>query len=401
VDGLIGNPMDGYSRGAIMSYCLGNIFMTGLGMMALFTFFYRVAFFWEGEAPGAPGHALAATFAVFFGTNVGYYSFSQTSHTAAFLFASLFLAYWWQIRSSWDGRKWMVLGLIGGFLSVIRWQDILYLAGPILFDLLDRESLKRFRPWLRSRIGYAVAAFLWWIPQIAEWKIIYNKYLTVPQGPGFLKLPPAYIPEVLFSSRNGWFLWTPLILIGLAGLLYGMVKAKAVFLPWLVVIALEICAVASMKTWHGQDSFGARYLLSVSPIAGLGVLTLICRSGSAARIALGAAICCCGVFTSLFAIQYRFDLIPNNQTLTATEMFTDKLRIPAVRRRKASVASARNLLARGDAAAAIRTLENVPDPGDDRQVLEVLEQAYAAAGRPAQAAESAARLKKLLDSRFF
>ena len=400
LDAVAGHPADGYSPGAIYVYSLGNVVMTGLGLIALFSLLVRV-----GTERGLPeeratGFSLLATFAVFFGTNVGYYAFPQIAHAATFLFASLFLAYWWKMRTSNKARAWLLLGFIGGFLSICRWQDIIFLGGPGLFDLLSGTPWKSPWPWLRSRLFYVAGAGICWIPQLIEWKAIYGRYFTMPQGAGFLVFPPAFIREVLFSSRNGWFMWTPLALIGVLGLLYGAFRFTREFVPWIVVLSLEVIVIGSMPTWHGFDSFSSRYLLTNSPLVGLGLFTLICSLNPLARRGLVVALAACCIFTTLFAVQYRLNLIPNNETLTFSELFTDKLRLPQVRRRKKAAYTARWLLSQGRALDAVILLEQAEALGDDRDVLSAMGSAYRAEGDQGLAMVADVKVKEFRDSRW-
>ena len=399
LDKVAGNAADGYSRWALYIYSTANIFVTGLGLAVLFALLRQVGEFWSIPERQLNLFGLFVTLATFFGTNVGYYAFPHIAHAATFLFVSLFLYVWWRVRESDAARSWFMLGLIGGFLSICRWQDILYLGGPVFYDVLQRKPWREPRRWFRARLGYAAGAGLCWVPQIAEWKIIYGKYLTLPQGDGFLHFPPAHIAEVLFSSRNGWFLWTPLTMVGVAGLVYGATRAKRVFLPWIAVLVLEVTVIGCMKTWHGFDSFSARYLLANSSIVAVGLLTLLAVANPAwQRVLVAITIVCC-IFTSLFAVQYRLDLIPTNETLTSTELFRDKLNLVAVKQRKTGVRRAQELLSTGDSAAAIQILEPVANTGDDRQVLAVLANAYKAAGQPAAAERTTSRLNELLAAR--
>ncbi len=399
LDAVAGHPADGYSQCAIYVYCLGNIVMTSFGLVALFILLCRVGKSREIPEDRITRYSLFVTFAIFFGTNVGYYAFPQVAHAATFLFASLFLAWWWKIRSDYDSRGWMLLGLLGGFLSICRWQDIIYLGGPGLYDLLQGFPWKNPRSWLRSRALYAVAAGFCWIPQIIEWKTIYGKYLTIPQGNGFLVFPPAHIRDVLLSSRNGWFLWTPLTILGVIGLLYGAFRLSREFLPWIIVLALEIAVIGSMQTWHGYDSFSSRYLLTNSPLVALGLFTLLCSWRPSARGALVATTAVCCIFTMLFAVQYRFNLIPSNETLTFHELFTDKLNPLQVRKRKIAAKRAAELLAQGDAQSAVRVLEEAAASGEDRDVLSMMSKAYRAEGNETLAKAADSKWLALLESR--
>jgi hypothetical protein len=402
LDALVGNPADGYSYFAILGYCLANVILTCIGLTALFTFLHDTAGLWGVSGPRSAVYALFVTGAIFCGTSVGYYAFSQMSHASTFCCGSLFLACWWKVREGTDVRGWAVLGLIGGVLSICRWQDVFYLGAPLLFDLLD-GGLRGVLPRLRSRAIYAGVIALCWIPQFLEWKYMYGRFFLIPQGEGFIVLPPHFIPQVLFSSQNGWFFWTPLALLGFCGLLFGAVKVTRVFLPWIVVIALEVALIGSLPiTWHGGDSFSSRYLTSCVPLISLGLVTLIyAASGLMRAIVAVVAVACC-LFAVLFAIQFRLDLILRHDRLTAAECFTDKLRLLQVKRRKLAVQQAETLLAQGSAAAAVQTLESAEKAyGDNRDLLSALSKAYRASGREADAEHAEKQWEILMQSRLW
>jgi hypothetical protein len=402
LDAVAGNPADGYSRFAVLGYCLTNLILTCLGLMVLFGLLQQVSALWGVSGQRATWYALFATGAVFFGTSVAYYGFSHMSHASTFFCASLFMACWWKVRERTDVRGWALLGLFGGLLSICRWQEMFFVAAVFLFDLTDKTLWSRFLPWLRSRAAYLGIVALCWIPQLLEWKSIYGKFFSNPYGnvPDF---PPPWVPQVLFSTRNGWLFWTPLALVGVCGLLYGLAKAGRVFLPWLVVIALEVTLVsASSATWHGGDAFGCRYMTSSAPLVALGLITILCVANRSIRLITICVTAVCCLFTSLFAVQTRLDLIPRGERLTAAECFTDKLRILQVRRRKVAVQQARNYLQQGSADAAVRTLERAADLyGSDREVWNVLRTAYRAAGRTAQAENADQQWQRVMQSRLW
>ena len=398
LDAAAGNAADGYSRFALYGYGLGNIFMTGLGLFFLFQLLCEAGRTWGLQTGQASAYALFVTFATFFGTNIGYYSFAQLSHASTALFASIFLYYWWKIRSNNDSGRWLLLGLAGGVLSICRWQDIVFLAGPLFFDLMEGYPWRNPWPWLRSRSLYAFAAGLCWIPQIMEWKSIYGKYLTNPYGTSDSVFPPPFIWNVLMSTRNGWFTWTPLIVLGLLGLVYGALHFFRVYAPWIAVVTVEIALIGSLTYWHGTDSFSSRYLTSTVPIVSLGLFTLLCASAEARKILVPVILVCC-VFSVLFAFQLRFDLIPSSETLTVKEMFNDKFHLLGVRKQKIATHEAQRLLDADDPKSAIRTLEAAASHGDDRDVLALLAKAWRADGNQDRAEEVQGRLKRYLDTR--
>jgi hypothetical protein len=400
IDRIAGLPADGYSRFAILFYCLTNVVLTGLGMMALFRFLRDVAEFSGVPDPASAFYAIMATFATFFGTSVGYYAVSPMSHASTFFCVAVFLAWWWRVKDGTGIRSWVLLGLIGGFLSITRWQDIFFLGAPLICDLIGAPG--KFAKRLPSRLSYLAAAAICWLPQIAEWKYIFDKYSPASPGKGFFVLPPPHILQVLFSTRNGWVAWTPLVLVGIAGLVLSAIRIPRLFVPWIVVLALELALTGSMLTWHGGEGFGNRYMTSSAPLIGLGVLTLLCatRRRNARAAVILAMIACC-LFSVLSLVQFRLDLVPRFDRLTASEYLTDKFRLLQVRKRKVAVKEAGMLLERNSPADAARVLESVSSYGEDREVLESLKAAYLQSGRSREAQDANRRLNALLLHRLF
>jgi hypothetical protein len=409
LDALVGNPADGYSNYAILGYTLSNTILTGLGLIALFTFLNGLGSLW---GVSSPAYALIATLAVFFGTTVGFYSFSNMSHASTVFASSLFLACWWKVRESTDVKGWLLLGIVGGLLSICRIQEVYFVGAPFLFDIADREFFRKFRPWFFSRIAYVSAAALCWVPQVLQWKIIYGKFITNPYGEAMVRyksqyhtdwmhFPPPYIPNVLFSSINGWFIWTPLCFLGVCGLIYGLFRFGRVYFPWLFVIALQVALIASTEDWNGADSFGARYLTSSTTLVGMGLVTILYATKhwkSWAVVGLATAFC---LFTSLFAVQFRLDLIPRIERLTPAEVFTDKLRILQVIRQKQAVREASTVL-QSAPQKAVEILERAAaEYGEGRSVLTALGEAYRTNGQQKEAESADRRLDRLMQSRMW
>ncbi len=322
VDALLGRPADGYSLSALFFYFLANITFVVLGMIFLSRLLQHFGM--------SSVQATFITFALWCATTLGYYTLSPMSHAATFMIASAFMLVWWRVKDCSNPRGWALLGLCGGFLSICRWQDIFYLGIPVLFELSRSRSLV---PWSRW-FTYGGAAAACWIPQVTQWKVIYGRFFTIPQGRDFLHFPPHYMHLVLFSTNHGWFIWTPITALGVVGLFYGARKDTAFYWPCLLVIFLEVAVMGSMPTnWHNSESFGIRSLTSCVPLIGLGVATLMRDLGPGFKVVVTGLIALCAVYTTLFAVQYRLDLIPKVGPLTISELLWDKLSLKQVYQR--------------------------------------------------------------------
>ena len=251
--------------------------------------------------------------------------------------------------------------------------------------------------WVTARFAYGAVALLCWIPQMAEWKIIYGKLVTMPQANGFIQFPPRYIPDVLFSTLNGWFIWTPAVLIGAVGLILATWRWPRTVLPWLVVISLELMVLGSMPTnWWGGWSFGQRSLTSSVPLMAWGIAICFLLAAPFARKALAVALAVCCLFTMTFAAQYRLHLIQREDRLTFQELVLDKFRLGPVIRRESAVRQATAMLQQGSVDGAALTLEAAArQSGENSILLEALVATYRQKGDAGKADAAQERLRRL------
>ena len=261
IDYLVHNSADGYSRYAVMFYYLGNVVFLAVGLVCLFQFLYAFA---SSELPSLSESrklqvSLVVPLIFWPSTTLGYYTFSPMSHVAGFMAVSLMVLVWWHVKDSYRPWHWVALGLCGGLTILCRWQNALLLLWPLLYDTLLWRSLASPRshfnwPWLRARLLFGSVAIACLLPQFIQWKVIYGRYMTIPQGSGFLEFPPWFIPNVLLSTRHGWFTWTPIAVVCVIGLLYGCYRVRTIFIPLITVLFLEVAVIGSLPAhWH-RDS---------------------------------------------------------------------------------------------------------------------------------------------------
>ena len=409
VDRVAGHAPDGYSHFAVLFYSLTNVVLTGAGLILLFGFLRKsselFADRYSSEFRGWISVFVAGV--TLMGTTVFYYALSPMSHASTFLMASLFLRLWWQARRSDGIGIWAALGCAGGALSICRWQELIYLVGPILFDMGNLRTIWRkpggIASWTRSRTAYALAVAVCWIPQVVEWKIIYGKFFTNPQGSGFMEFPPRFVLNVLFSSQHGWFISTPVVLLGVIGLLLGTRVSPAHYWPWIAVVGLEVSVMGSLAgKWRIDDTFGQRPLTSLAPLLAYGFATALYLANRWQRRALAAAAALCAIYTVLFAVQFRMNLVPRTERLTFAELITDKVRLDRSYHRKESVTRAEQLRAAGNPAGARSVLQDaIRDYGEDRFLLEALVRTDRDLSDTAAAEAHERRLDALLSHRFW
>jgi hypothetical protein len=97
---------------------------------------------------------------------------------------------------------------------------------------------------------------------------------VVPQGRNFMVWLAPRGSEVLFSTRNGWFSWTPVQAVGIVGLLLSLRRTPRLSGVLLFGVLLQVWTNGAVWDWWGGASFGGRRFDSclVAVAYGLGFL---------------------------------------------------------------------------------------------------------------------------------
>jgi hypothetical protein len=224
--------------------------------------------------------AAIGVLAVWLGTHALYYTVISPSysHAASMLTSAAFFTYWLRTRDAPSTVRVVQWGGLVGIAALMRWQEAILLAVPILEILRSRRSLTR----KATDIGAAIAAFLIaFLPQMAVWIVLYGKPLALPQGPGFMHWTDPHLFDVLVSDNHGLFSWTPLVLVATLGLGGFAVRNPGPGFPIAAVIFVSWYVNASVADWWGGEAFGARRFLSLFPLFALGVAWWLARDSRA------------------------------------------------------------------------------------------------------------------------
>jgi hypothetical protein len=259
----------------------------------------RVA--WQLAARFArPASAAIGTVAMWLGSSALYYSLISPSysHTASMMACSFFFWHWLQPEAEWSLRRAAASGALAGLASLMRWQDALLLAIPVF------ESIRATLPW-RTRVLAVVAAGAAWMvvftPQMLVWHSLYGHWLTMPQGGSFMQWTAAHPFAVLFD-KHGWFSWTPIVVVAIAGLFLFCRRHAHAALPISFVVLSAWYVNSAVADWWAGEAFGARRFLSLFPLLVLGLAVWL----DAGRTAWRAAFVCMLVALNwLLLLQYE------------------------------------------------------------------------------------------------
>jgi hypothetical protein len=409
MDALTHHPADGYGQFALTFYYIANIVFLTIGLVCLYWFLYALGEYLPISERSRTWVPLLAVIAIIPTTTLGFYAFSPLAHECGFMMLSILVLFWWQSRNSSQAWRWALLGVVAGFVALCRWQDAIYMAGPPLCELLHLFRTRKLpegisiQKWLGVRALYCVVAFATLTPQLIEWKAIFGHYLLVPQGSGFFVFPPHYVQNVLFSTQHGWFVWTPVTLFCVIGLFMAWFKFEGYLVPWILLVFTEILLMGAQPTdWHCNESFSIRSLTCSLAVAAIGLAIFVWATPARWTPVVWSLIVFFGVYSTLFAAQYRLDLLPKNDRLLASELIHDKLFMRQAYARSRSAQRGAELIQTGDAAGATVSLNrSLAQYGDDRSLLKTLQEAYTAEGNIPAAEETQERLQKLLARRLF
>ena len=258
VAGFLDQPRDGFSGIyhkvpdlAALFYCILGLFF----LQKFLLFYYRRRTAW------------ITVLTLFLGTNLYYYAVDSTGMSHIYSFA-LFALIAWVSKMILSGEVkrlsiyFFIWSLLFALIVLVRPTNILLF--PFLF-CLDCNSLEEF--WLRVKrfLNIRVLAilsgafFVVFLPQFLYWKYASGNYITDSyEGFGFSNWKTPKIVELWFSPNNGLFLYSPLYLAVLAGLLL-MIRQKLTN-GWVVLITFLVASYvyASWFVFSFGCSFGSR-----------------------------------------------------------------------------------------------------------------------------------------------
>jgi hypothetical protein len=227
------------------------------------------------------GLTMLTIISVLFGTNFFHYATKEmsVSHTYSFFLFALFLVVlpWWIKKPT--SLKSLLLGIVLGWIILIRPTNALIGVLILLYDVYSFKDLKTRFQFLVANVRHLIwmiPGFLLIIfPQLWYWKEMTGHwiYYSYTQE-GFSNWKNPKIAEVLFDVQNGLFLYSPLVLLMVTGIIVGL-KKRAFQAPALLLIFMVATYVfASWWAWWFGGAFGHRcyveyYALLALPLAGL------------------------------------------------------------------------------------------------------------------------------------
>ena len=202
-------PADGYSMPYQLLVGVGTLLASGLGLFLLYGICRHYA---------RPQRAALAAALLTLGTTIVFYGAIEVSmaHGVGTMAVAALLWYWLRTYSSVQPGRWLVVGLLVGFVALMRWQLVTFALLPLgeaALGLLRRNNAGR------RAVGLALAAIgaaVGFLPQMVAWHCVYGQWLAAPIAMEPHWLTPS-LGALLVSPDRGLFYWTPLAVIAFMG----------------------------------------------------------------------------------------------------------------------------------------------------------------------------------------
>lgn len=227
--------------------------------------------------------AAAATVLTMGGSFMLWYLVKEPSmtHAPSMALVAAFVWAWLATRERRSTLQWILLGLLAGFMTLVRWQNALFALLPacdsavLLFRAWRRGDAPLARTTVVQGLLFTCAATFAFVPQMLAWRAIYGSWLAVsPVGPQMRFWDPRIV-DILWSARNGLFSTAPVLYLGAIGLVIFARRQPPIGVPALLALAVMTWFNASVEDWWGSAGYGGRRFDGTLPLFAIGVAIMI------------------------------------------------------------------------------------------------------------------------------
>lgn len=295
---------DGYSNVYFTFIFLAALFYATIGLIFIYKTLLR--FFNQKTA-------LWTSALLFFGTNLYYYTIFSPgmSHVYSFSMLAMYIYFVPLFYKSPTFRNTFLLIVPLAIATLIRPTNIIAGIYFLLYEITSFNLLKKrlqflLRKWylLLSMLFAGVVVF---IPQMLYWHKVTGKlFFYSYQSEGFPYLLNPQIGTVLFSARNGWYIYTPLMFFATFSLLYMVYKRKKQSIAILVPMILIIYINASWWAPTFSAAAGYRALIEFLPFMAIPLAFLFQNIYNSRNQLLKNSVTILLIFLVFYNIQFAF-----------------------------------------------------------------------------------------------
>ena len=283
-----GGTPDGFAAPYVAATTYASALYGFLGLLLVHDALRRFAAVTDGQAA-------AVVAALWWGTPLLYYMTIAPGFAHATSTLTVGLVVWLSLRAwsraTWTTAEAATIGLAGGIAALVYEKELLYLALPGLLLATWTLRTRRIVDGARAAMAMAAAAILAFLPQLFAYKALNGTYSPSEYVRRKMIWTSPHFVEVLVDPGHGMFLWSPLLVVAVAGLVFVAARRRDVPLAAMIVaFALQVWICGAVDSWHQAGAFGSRRFVSATPILAFGLAPAIAavwgRLGRAAAVGL-------------------------------------------------------------------------------------------------------------------
>jgi hypothetical protein len=207
-------------------------------------------------------------------TNLYYFTVYNSPMAHAYLF-SLYCMLLYATIKWYESKSWKAaigIGLTAGFITLIRPTEIICLFIPLFWglsgfrDIPERVAMfgKEYKKLLLAVFVFVLVA----VPQLLYWKYTAGEFIYYSYGDESFDFLHPHIKDGLWSYKNGWLAYTPVMYLALIGILFLFRNRQALF-PVVLFLPLHIYIIYSWWCWNYINGMGSRPMVEAYALLSL------------------------------------------------------------------------------------------------------------------------------------
>lgn len=267
-------PVDGYSTPYQLSVALSAVLFSFLALLLLRNFLLN--YFRD----------VIVTITLFIlacGTNIFAQVITQPGLSHIYLFF-LYSAILFTTQKFYETTQWkylIALSIALGWCVVTRGTDVFILFIPLCWKLTELRNWRSVFSAIQKNgkqillTVFIISVFVF--VQMLYWKITTNHWYFYTYRREHFEFGNWQIMNALFSFRKGWFVYTPLALLGFVGCCFLWRKAELRFylLPLALYFSITLYVVFCWWQWYYGGSFGCRVLVQSLALLALPIAAVV------------------------------------------------------------------------------------------------------------------------------
>jgi hypothetical protein len=231
--------------------------------------------------------AIAAGIAVWIGTPLLFYMYVAPpfSHACSAFAVALFVTVWLHVRREWRVPGAIALGLCGALMAMVREQDIFFVAGPAADFVLtavrgrsdNGKGASETGTMLPAGIAGCTAFAIGYLPQLLAYNALNGRPSPAADVQRKMTWYSPHALQVLASPEHGFLFWTPLAVLGVAGLVVLMLRPdrRRIGACALLMVALQVYISGAVESWTVAGAFGQRRFVCLTILLVIGLAALV------------------------------------------------------------------------------------------------------------------------------